>query len=176
MALDVSTSEVSESQRRFATEVLQGLLQYILAGKLRGPDPYVVSHAWTEGAWIFLVYKAPPSDITWGLVSDTRQSLIDPGPWLSLDEAVRYYYLLALEENRLSASFRHPGDPTTILWSGNPDDVELPMHVSDIPDEYRYTPQAVETPPASNSPTPPEGRPEPRRYYDPRRVPDQPES
>lgn len=158
--------ESSEEQRRFAAEVLQGLLRYIVTGKLRGPDPYVVSHAWTEGPMLYLVYTAPPSDIICGLVSDTRHSLIGSEPWTSLDEAVRYYYLLGLEENRVSASFRHPGDPTTILWSGNPDEGGLPKRVSDIPDEYRYTPPVTElqTP---ESFTPSDDRPEPRRYHDP---------
>lgn len=36
-----------------------------------------------------------------GLVRDTRESIIDPSPWPSLDEAVRYYYLLDLDEGAL---------------------------------------------------------------------------
>jgi hypothetical protein len=88
---------------------------------------------------MYLVYKAPPSDITWGLARDTRESNMDPGPWLSLDEAVRYYYLLDLEEGRMSASFRHPGNPDTILWHGDPRE-GLPERPSDIPEAHRYTP------------------------------------
>ncbi|KLO28373.1 hypothetical protein ABW16_13575 [Mycolicibacter heraklionensis] len=171
----MSIQEVTEAQRRFATEVLQGLLHYIRAGKLRGPEPYCVSHAWTEGPTMYLAYKAPPSDITWGLSRDTRQSLIDPGPWLSLDEAVTYYYELGLYEDRMSASFRHPGDPTTILWSSKPGKVDLPQRVSDIPIEYRYTPPVTKDPQTPGNSTPSHVQAPPRRYYDPRQL-EQPES
>src|SRR6201999_3731283 len=82
---------------------------------------FLVSHAWTEGTTMYLVYAAPPSEITWGLVRDTTQSIIDPGAWPSLDEAVLYYYLVDLEENWMSGSFAHPGDdPETIVWRGYP--------------------------------------------------------
>ena len=54
---------------------------------------------------MYLVYKAPPSEITWGLARDTRQSIINPGPWPSLDEAVLYYYLIDLEEKSGSCVF-----------------------------------------------------------------------
>jgi hypothetical protein len=35
---------------------------------------------------MYVVYTAPPSDRTWGLARDTRDSIIDPGPWPDLDE------------------------------------------------------------------------------------------
>lgn len=88
---------------------------------------------------MYLVYVAPPSDRTWGLVRDTRRSIIDPGPWPSLDEAVLYYYLLDFEENQPSTSFRPPGEPDTIWWFGYPRE-GLPERVSDIPDGHRYAP------------------------------------
>ncbi|KZS67694.1 hypothetical protein A4G27_01810 [Mycobacterium kansasii] len=47
---------------------------------------FLVSHAWTEGPLMYLVYQAPPSEITWGLVRDTRKSLLDPGPLIALIE------------------------------------------------------------------------------------------
>lgn len=31
--------------------------------------------------------KIPPNEVTCGLARATRDSIIDPGPWLSLDEA-----------------------------------------------------------------------------------------
>jgi len=68
---------------------------------------------------MYVVYEAPPSDITWGLVRDTGESIIDAAPWPSLDEAVLYYYLLDLQENRVSASFPHPGAAGTIAWHGD---------------------------------------------------------
>jgi hypothetical protein len=131
------STEATDAQRAFAAEVLRNLLRRIDAENAEGHDPYLVSHAWTEGTMMYLVYTAPPSDRTWGLVRDTRQSNIDPGPWPSLDEAVLYYYLLDFEENQPSSSFRRPGEPDTIWWLGFPD---LPTDPSDIPDTHRYTP------------------------------------
>ena len=90
---------------------------------------------------MYLVYKAPPSDVTLGLVRDTRESNINPGPWLSLDDAVTYYYITDLEEG--AAPFGHPGGPKTILWYGDRR-AGLPEGPSDIPETYRYrhTPSA----------------------------------
>ncbi|WP_244975010.1 hypothetical protein [Mycobacterium heckeshornense] len=119
--------------------MLRNLLRYIAENNNEGRYVFLVSHAWTEGSKLYLVYKAPPSDITWGLVRDTTESLIDPGPWPDVDEAVRYYYVLDLEGIQPAASTRHPADPDTIQWLG--DQCEgLPKRPSDIPDEYRYTP------------------------------------
>lgn len=158
------STEATNAQCEFGAEVLRNLLRYIDTGELRGPDPYLVSHAWTAAPMMYLVYRAPPSDIIWGLARDTRESIIDPGPWSSVDEAVRYYYLLDLEEDRMSASFRHPGNPDTILWRGFPLENDLPERPSDIPDSYRYTPL---TGASSAKRSPDQDRPgvnEPRRY------------
>jgi len=89
----------TESIYRFATDVLRNLLDRIEFENANGHEPFLVSHAWTDGPIMYLVYTAPPSDRTWGLARDTRESIIDPGPWPDLDEAVPYYYLLDFEEN-----------------------------------------------------------------------------
>jgi hypothetical protein len=136
-----SSTETREAQGQFAADVLRGLLLHINEKNRDGREPFLVSHAWTEGAVMYLVYRAPPSDITWGLVRDTRESNIEPRPWPALDVAVRYYYLLDLYEGRVSASFRHPGDPDTILWHGDqnygdPSEGLLPApgrHPRDVP-------------------------------------------
>ncbi|WP_245906513.1 hypothetical protein [Mycolicibacterium palauense] len=144
MAVSLST-ETEGSKSEFAAAVLRNLLAHITEENAEGADTFEVSHAWTDGPTMYLVYKAPPSAITWGLVRDTRESIIYPAPWPSLKEAVRYYYLLDLCENRVSASFPHPGnDPEVILWHGdqlyNEDSCEgLPQRSADIPDQYRYT-------------------------------------
>ena len=87
---------------------------------------------------MYLVYKSPPSDITWGLVRDTRRSIIDPGPWPDVDEAVTYYYLPDLEEGCGTSDY--PREPDTILWCGFPLEEGLPERRTDIPDDYWYTP------------------------------------
>ncbi|MHA7650414.1 hypothetical protein ACX9NE_14010 [Mycobacterium sp. ML4] len=136
------STESTEAEHNFASDVLRNLLRDIETENQQGGNPFLVSYAWTEGPFIYLVYKAPPSGITWGLARDTRESNIEPGPWPSLDVAVRYYYLLDLDENRMSESFRHPANPDTILWLGDP--IEgLPQLPSDIPDNRRYAPQAA---------------------------------
>jgi len=87
---------------------------------------------------MYLVYKSPPSDITWGLVRDTRRSIIDPGPWPDVDEAVTYYYLPDLEEGCGTSDY--PREPDTIRWCGFPLEEGLPERRTDIPDDYWYTP------------------------------------
>lgn len=148
----------------FATAVLRNLLRRIEQHNANQPRPYFVSHAWTDGPMMYLVYTAPPSDITRGLARDTDRSLIDPGPWLSVDDPALYYYLLHLEESQVSTSFRHPGEPETILWSGDPIE-DSPAHPSDIPEAFRYTPAPVPPDPARSADR--SARPEPRRYADP---------
>lgn len=162
-------TENRASSDEFAATVLRNLLAHITEQGAEGNDTFLVSHAWTDGPVMHLVYEAPPSNITWGLVRDTRESIIDPTPWPSLEVAVRYYYLLDLCENRVSAAFPHPkNDLNLIVWHGDhsygDDSSErLPQRVADIPDAYRY-----EQPP---TPTAPPGEPEPtiepRRYADP---------
>jgi hypothetical protein len=133
------STDATDAQREFAADVLRNLLCRIEVENTKGHDLFLVSHAWTEGPMMYLVYEAPPSDIKWGLARDTRESIIDPGPWLSVDDPALYYYLCDLEEGRMSASFRHPGEPDTILWFGFPRD-DLPDRPSDIPEAYRITP------------------------------------
>jgi hypothetical protein len=82
------STESTDAQREFAADVLRNLLSHIAEQNTEGRYTYLVSHAWTDGPWMYLVYTAPPSDITWGLVRDTKVSTIDPGPWPSVDEAV----------------------------------------------------------------------------------------
>jgi hypothetical protein len=160
------STEATGAQREFAADVLRNLLRRIEAENAEGRDPFLVSHAWTQGPMMYLVYKAPPSDITWGLARDTRESIIDPGPWLSVDDPALYYYLCDLEEGRMSASFRHPGDPDSILWHGFPRE-GLPERPSDIPEAYRYT-RSPGTSPAKRRQN--QDKPvitEPRRYGNP---------
>ena len=83
---------------------------------------------------MYLVYTAPPSDITLGLVRDTRESNISPGPWSSVDEAVTYYYITDLEEG--AAPFDDSGGPKMILWYGDRR-TGLPEDPSDIAETYR---------------------------------------
>ncbi|HEX9835030.1 MAG TPA: hypothetical protein VGA66_18445 [Mycobacterium sp.] len=134
---------MTDEHREFAAEVLLTLLQRIEDANKKQRDPYVVSHAWADGPFIYLVYTAPPSDRMWGLVRDTRQSIIDPGCWRPVDDAALYYYLLDFEENQPSSSFRRPGEPDTIWWFGFPRE-GLPEHPSDIPETHRYT-QSTDT-------------------------------
>lgn len=162
------STEAGDAQSEFAAEVLRKLLRRIEEENSGGSKPFLVSHAWTNGPMMYLVYTAPPSDITRGLARDTRESIIDPGPWPDVDEAVTYYYLLELDERQPWGSFRQPGEPDTILWDGFPLEDNLPKRPSDIPDEYRYTP-----PPGTPSTKRDRGQEqrvvnEPRRYADPR--------
>jgi hypothetical protein len=159
---------IESAESSFAADVLRNLLRHIDQENAQGNAPFLVSHGWTEGPVMYLVYTAPPSDIAWGLVRDTRESNMDPAPWPSLNLAVRYYYLLDLVEDRMSEGFPHPGDPATILWHGDQSPGEdpcegLPQRVSDIPDAYRYTapvpPLSAHKETLSNI--------EPRRYADP---------
>ncbi|WP_238994653.1 hypothetical protein [Mycolicibacterium chubuense] len=141
--------------------VLRKLLRHIEQENADGHDPYLVSHAWAEGPRIFLVYTAPPSSTVWGLVRDTRESIIDPAPWPDVDEAVRYYYLLDFEENQPSASRPGEAEDDSIWWFGHPRD-GAPVRPSDIPAAHRYTPPAPPPPSEQSKNTRPDN--EPRRY------------
>jgi hypothetical protein len=160
--------EPTEQQRKFAADMLLGLLHEIevrnaSAVKSKRHNIFKVSHAWTEGSTMYLVYTAPPSDRTWGLARDTRWSLINPSPWNDTDDPALYYYLLDLEENWPGRHSSQPGEPETIWWNGGPLD-NLIEHQADIPDAHRYT-----SPPDPSwvSHDPPVFI-EPRRYTDPR--------
>lgn len=163
------STEIERTSDEFAAQVLRNLLAHITHQNAEGSDTFLVSHAWTDGPVMYLVYEAPPSTITWGLVRDTRESIIDPTPWPSLGVAVRYYYLLDLCENRVSAAFPHPkNDLNLIVWHGDHSDgddssEQLPQRVADIPDSYRY--EQPPTPAQSQGKTHPTI--EPRRYADP---------
>jgi hypothetical protein len=112
------STEATDGQIAFAAYVLQKLLRHIAKNNNEGRYTFLVSDAWTGGPMMYLVYKAPPSDIIWGLVRDTRESIIDPGPWPDLDAAVKYYYLLDLEGIQPSEFSCHPGEPGTIFgWA-----------------------------------------------------------
>ena len=143
------STEATDAQREFATDVLRNLLRHIDGENCKGHAAFLVSHAWTDGPMMYLVYTAPPSDRTWGLARDTRDSIIDPGPWPDLDEAVLYYYLLDFEENQPSSSFRRPGEPDTIWWFGFPRE-GLPERPTDIQEAYRYTPLTGTSPAKHN--------------------------
>lgn len=149
----------------FAADVLQRLLQHITTQNYAGArHRFEVSHAWIDGPTIHLVYAAPPSNVTWGLVRDTRESIIDGQPWDDVDEAVRFYYLIDLEENWPGNFSRQPGEPDAIRWSGHRHD-GLPTRSADLPASSRQ-PEPID-------PAPPNGtdtaitRTEPRRYRNP---------
>ena len=142
-----------------ANAVVRKLLQRIEEANSEGCGPYLVSHAWTAGPMLYVVYTAPPSDRTWGLARDTTESVVDPGPWANDDEAARYYYLVDFEENQPSTSFRGPGDDDSIWWFGHPRD-SLPERPSDLPEDARY--RTVEKPTSADATQ--KAHTEPRRY------------
>src|ERR1700722_12196590 len=111
------STEATDQQRIFAAEVLKELL-HIIEVRNANADPdyrkghytFNVSHAWNEGAMMYLVYTIPESNRTWGLARDTRKSLIGFGPWHDTDDPALYYYLLELEENWPGRHSREPGE------------------------------------------------------------------
>lgn len=161
------STNAAEQQADFAAGVLADLLREIerrnANQETQGNKVFHVSHAWTDGPMLFVVYNAPPSDRIWGLARDTRQSLINPGPWNADDNPGLYYYLLDLEENWPGNFSREPGEAEMIWWKGDPRD-DLVKRTADIPDRHRYTRPSVDPawirrePPVIN---------EPRRYADP---------
>lgn len=157
------STEADDADHRFAVGVIRELLTRAVDA-VHGNYRLVVTHAWAEGPFIHLVYLAPPSDITWGLVRDVRESIIEPGPWSNLDEAAQYYYLLDLQEGWPGAFSRQTGEPDTIRWIG---DLRpgLPNHTTDIPDQYRRPTRDTSV----DNPMSVEGQTdaEPRRYLDP---------
>jgi hypothetical protein len=164
------STEAGDARSEFAAEVLRKLLHRIdaenqVAHPAEGHYAFLVSHAWTKGPMMYLVYKSAPSDITWGLVRDTRRSIVDPGPWPDVDEAVTYYYLLDLEEG--CGASEYPREPDSILWCGFPLQDDLPERPSDIPDEYRYTPPPETSSAKHRRDQDPPVVNEPRRYADP---------
>jgi hypothetical protein len=173
------STDATEVQREFAADVLRNLLRRISSGNVNGESrAFVVSHAWTEGPMIYVVFTAPPSDKTWGLARDTRTSIIDPGPWPDVDEAVSSYYLLDFEENWPGGFSRRPGEPDSIQWFGDRDG-RLPEYTSEISETHRYeSPTGAPSTsafPSRSAParrtSPPQSDPaqnnDPRRYADP---------
>ncbi|PQE01757.1 hypothetical protein CYL16_06830 [Mycobacterium sp. EPG1] len=129
---------VTEHRDDVAVEVLGKLLARIDAHNRKGHGPYLVSHAWTDGSSIRIVYSAPPSPRAWGLARDTTESIVDPGPWQDTDEAALYYLLIDFDENQPNTSPGGAADPAAIWWFGQPQP-DLPQKLSDLPDAYRYT-------------------------------------
>lgn len=114
---------------------------------------------------IYVLYQTPPLDITWGLVRDTRESLIGSGPWNGTDNPALYYYLLDFEEGCSGPLLLEPGqDPNIIRWHGDQHD-GLPESVSDIPVAHRHNPTSI--PPAATPQNEHHPPVEPRRYADP---------
>ncbi|WP_396928283.1 hypothetical protein [Mycolicibacterium sp.] len=113
---------------------------------------------------MYLVYTAPPSNITWGLVRDTTRSLVDPGPWNENDNPALYYYLLDLEEAWPGNSSLQPGDdPDAVRWSGWPLE-NLPERIGDLPESSLQPTLSVTALEPQPEPTP---STEPRRYGNP---------
>lgn len=157
------STDATPEELDFARNVLRRVLERIEdKNREGGRYRFLVSHAWTAGATMYLVYTAPPSDITWGLVRDTRQSIISPSSWNDVEEAALHYYLLDFEEDWPGPLSRQPDEPDTIQWSGHEHD-DLPELVADIPDSHRYSPTA---PPPATAHLPADVS-EPRRYADP---------
>lgn len=156
----MSPSTDTPGDAQFAAEVLRKLLSRIDTAQV-GRAPYVVSHAWTDGPGLRVIYRAPPSTQTWGLARDTRESIIHSGPWPDADEAAQYYFLVDLEENQPSSSRGGSDALGTIWWFGYSEEL-LPQSLSDIPDSHRYI--GARRPPAPPTVDP---APEPRLYADP---------
>lgn len=165
------STEFTAGDDAFAANVLHDLLRHIAIQNAKNteqprPGHYVfqVSHAWTAGPMMYLIYRTPPSNITWGLVRDTTRSLIDPGPWNEADDPALYYYLLDLEEGWPGDSSLQPGDdPEVIRWSGWPLE-DLTERISDVPESCRQEPITLPITEAEAEPSP---AAEPRRYGNP---------
>lgn len=155
-------TDATSAENEFAADVLKSVLDRIeLANQESDRGTYLVSHAWTEGPLLYVVYAAPPSNRTWGLVRDTTQSIINPGPWDPRDDPAHYYYLVDFEENQPSSSMRPPDEPDTTWWFGHPLD-GLPQHLDEIPEEKPHS-GTPRVPPRDDRSSPPPGM-QPRRY------------
>ena len=60
------STESTDAEREFAAEVLRNLLRHIDDQNGKARDQFLVSHAWTDGPMMYLVYTAPPADNTLG--------------------------------------------------------------------------------------------------------------
>jgi hypothetical protein len=149
----------------FAVAVLGNLLHRVDAENHGdGRHAFLVSHAWTDGPTIYVIYAAPPSDIAWGLVRDTRSSVVDGEPWTDVHEAGLYYYLLDLAENWPGNFSRQAGEPDEIRWMGDLYE-DLPVTTADLVESTRYV---CEVRDPSETHHARETVVEPRRYVDPR--------
>lgn len=137
------STEVSDPQHAFATEVLRKLLHHIhahnsLADADRGHYTFLVSHAWTDGPMIYVVYTAPPSNVSgdWSATPECRLSIRDPGQ-MSMRQCS--FTLLDFEENWPRRFSRQAGGPDAIQWRGrlHPG---LPERLSSVAEAHRYTP------------------------------------
>ncbi len=161
------STDADEPIDEFAAQVLADLLHEIEVRNANRASlrnrVFHVSHAWIDGPTLFVVYTTPPSDRIWGLVRDTRRSLVNSGPWNDSDSPGLYYYLLDLEEGWPGNFSREPGEPEIIWWTGDFFE-DLAVRADDIPDRHQYTRPPVD--PAwirHEQPT----TDEPRRYADP---------
>lgn len=114
---------------------------------------------------MYVVYQTPPLNITWGLARDTRESLVDSGPWNDTDNPALYYYLLDFEEGWSGPLSPESGkDPDVIRWRGDQSD-GLPESVSNIPVAYRHNPTSIPAAEMQQDVDP--SAAEPSRYADP---------
>ncbi|AQT78856.1 hypothetical protein B1R94_05645 [Mycolicibacterium litorale] len=164
-------NDVSGADRDLAARVLHELLHHIEVGNANAaayPRPgrytFLVSHAWTDGAAMHVVFTAPPSDRSWGLVRDVRGSLINPSPWNEADDPAQYYYLLDLEEDWPGAESRESGEGDDLIWWRGDPRSDLPAHPSELPEAYRYRPPPPDPAWIDHRPRPVI---DPRRYADP---------
>ena len=161
------STDLAELQHRFADDVLQKLLRHIevenqkhVDGQRPGGYVYRVSHAWTDGPFMYVVYRAEPLEITWGLVRDTRESLIDAGPWNDTDSPALMYFLLDFEEGWGGPLTPEAGkDPEVIRWRGDQQD-SLPQLVVGLSESHHY----VSTPGGAVTADDVAPAAEPRRY------------
>jgi hypothetical protein len=127
-------------QHRFAADVLDALLAQLTD---RNHQPWTatlaITHAWVDGAAIYVVYTTGSSNATWGWARDTRTSLIDPGPWPDATEAARYYRLLDFDS---AATAMAPTVRDTIQWYGDRLG-DLPQQPTELRDSHRHVPADV---------------------------------
>ena len=82
------STEATDAQNSFAADVLRNLLRHIDAENRKDTISFW-SHTLGPGADdVPGVHRRPRLNIVWGLVRDTRESNISPGPWSAVDEAV----------------------------------------------------------------------------------------
>jgi hypothetical protein len=124
-----------DMQHRFAADVLDALLAQLAdRNHQHWTATLAITHAWVDGAAIYVVYTTGSSTVTWGWARDTRTSLIDPGPWPDAAEAARYYRLLDFDS---AATAMAPTARDSIQWYGDRLD-DLPQQPTELRDSHRY--------------------------------------